>query len=329
MNAADAMTDEAGSAAATRIDGSGAARRDIAIDGRRYSVAPTGWDCPLDVLVIDGDPVSITLPVWRCSDHFAAACAAQCVAYDAGGEAAVAIDGARYLAALPGAEALGFPEAGADAAAGPLALWWAAGGDDTPAVSRHGDHVLIDGRAFALRRWSDGERRVALYDALRCEAAGEPPAETGDTGGGCDFDAVAYLHAMLRHGVADDAAAIDALPLHWALPLIDAVVALNEPDADTRPDAERALPRDGTNASPADARIDAVTLRLARELGWTPSQVAATPAADIDRLLTLLDREAAAAAAAAAVAPGTASPAAPRRRRLADEPDAVLIRIDD
>jgi hypothetical protein len=66
-------------------------------------------------------------------------------------------------------------------------------------------------------------------------------------------------------------------------------------------------------------------------MGWTPSQVWAAPAAEIDRLLALLDAvDVSPAPAAGPAAPATvvaATSATPRR--LADLPDAVLIRIDD
>jgi hypothetical protein len=75
-------------------------------------------------------------------------------------------------------------------------------------------------------------------------------------------------------------------------------------------------------AFPTRPKPTRITLRLCRALGWTPTQVWATPAVEVDRLLRLLDR--------------TASQRIDARRRpvsrapsLADHPDATVIRIED
>jgi hypothetical protein len=89
--------------------------------------------------------------------------------------------------------------------------------------------------------------------------------------------------------------------------LLHATVALN-----LAGDEEEAL----LDGGPAAREWAARTLRLCQALGWTPARVWATPAAEIDRLLRMLD---------------LVQPAAPPRPppRLADHPDATVIRIDD
>ncbi|NML13679.1 hypothetical protein [Azohydromonas caseinilytica] len=289
--------------------------RALTIDRQRFAIRLRGHDLPLEVQCPDG--ATQVLPVWRCRDHFTALRAALTV--HAGGApaqgspgdpsttATLSLDPMHYLTALPGFADI---DPARRESLAPAALWWAAGGDEAPARLLDG-FGAIDGRLFELRRWTAGERQAALAAALQRHAT-----ESGD-GDDVRFDAVTHLAALLRHGVVADPAEIDTLPLHWALPLIDLVVTLNQPPA-----ADPLLGDDE-----AARRLAERTLRLARALGWTPEQVLRTPAVELDRLLALLDREEARARGTATAT--AAPPAPPRRRRLADAPDAVLIRIDD
>jgi hypothetical protein len=73
------------------------------------------------------------------------------------------------------------------------------------------------------------------------------------------------------------------------------------------------------NSDGSSQELARTTLRLCQALGWTPSQVWATPAAEIDRLVALLDCVA-----------GTAKPvSAVKKPRLSDYADAVTIRVED
>ena len=181
----------------------------------------------------------------------------------------------------------------------PLALWWAAGGDDAlPAAPLEGDWLDLGpaGRA-RLHPWSERQRFAALSAALE-----------GD-GDDTWFDPVAYLDAMVRASllVLDGPAPLDDVDARATAVLLHATVALNV----TRDEDEALL-----EGGPAAREWAARTLRLCQALGWTPARVWATPAAEIDRLLRLLDL----------VRP----PARPARApRLADHPDATVIRIDD
>lgn len=181
----------------------------------------------------------------------------------------------------------------------PLALWWAAGGDEAlPAPPSDGDWLDLGpaGRA-RLHPWSERQRFAALSAALE-----------GD-GDDTWFDPVAYLDAMVRASllVLNGPAPLDELDARATAVLLHATVALNV----VRDEDETLL-----EGGPAAREWAARTLRLCQALGWTPARVWATPAAEIDRLLRLLDL----------VRP-QARPA--RAPRLADHPDATVIRIDD
>lgn len=148
-----------------------------------------------------------------------------------------------------------------------------------------------------LRPWTSGERFQAMSHCRRADGDGER------------VDLGAYLRAMLATSVVtvEPARSLDELDSGATRSLLEAVTALNvvspEALADSIPDTPEA---------------DRITLRLCRALGWTPTQVWATPAVEVDRLLRLLDRNAASQ---------TAAPT--RVARLADHPDATVIRIED
>ena len=284
------------------------------IGGSAHAIRLAGFDRPLDVVLPQGGVVR--WPVWTYADHLAGLRAGLGLV-----GSRIELDLNRYLAAMPRYALLSDPER---AALQPLALWWATGGgapEADAAVPDEAGGIELEGRHFRLRPWSARARLAAMLACLR-------EVDAGVEGG--DFDAVGYLDAMVRGTLQADApgtagALLDRLPTRWALPLIDAVVGLNV----LRPEAEP-LPGTGVQAQAAAAQ----TLRLCRALGWTPTQVWSAPAVEVDRLLALLDRVEPAGAPARA-APPAARPARPARparqaaRRLADHPDAVLIRIDD
>lgn len=178
----------------------------------------------------------------------------------------------------------------------PLALWWASGGETSPAALGGGWYDC-GGVRLHLRPWTSGERFQAMSHCRRADGDGER------------VDLGAYLRAMLETSVVtvEPARSLDDLDSGVTRSLLEAVTALNvvspETPADSIPDTPEA---------------DRITLRLCRALGWTPTQVWATPAVEVDRLLRLLDRNAASQ---------TAAPT--RIARLADHPDATVIRIED
>jgi hypothetical protein len=71
----------------------------------------------------------------------------------------------------------------------PLALWWASGGETSPAALGGGWYDCGGGRLH-LRPWTSGERFLAMS---RCRS--------GEEGDGERFDLGAYLRAMLETSV--------------------------------------------------------------------------------------------------------------------------------
>ncbi|WP_374481971.1 hypothetical protein [Zoogloea sp.] len=184
----------------------------------------------------------------------------------------------------------------------PIALWWAAGGDaplaQPPAEGEWLELGSYDNPArVRLRPWTEHQRLAALDAALSDELDDETL-----------FDPVRYLERMVEATVAtlDAPGGIDDLDARATALLLHATVALNVLDEE----ADRLL-QGGEAARQCAAR----TLRLCQALGWTPAKVWATPAAEVDRLLRMLD---------------LLQPArTPQRRSLADHPDATVIRIED
>jgi hypothetical protein len=188
----------------------------------------------------------------------------------------------------------------------PVALWWATTGGYEPGSGVQTDGWVRAGSVRArLRPWTFAERSKALSESL-----------TPSAGGGQELSLERYLRAMLSASiVALEPPGLELTMLDGATTaaLLDVAVALNnsgERDEDQR-----------MKAADADSqKLARTTLRLCKALGWTPSQVWETPAAEVDRLLALLE-----------VAEPSAPVSAPVRRApsLADHPDAVVIQVED
>lgn len=181
----------------------------------------------------------------------------------------------------------------------PVALWWAAGGDDAlPSLPGEGEWLDLGAAGRArLRPWSERQRFSALSAALS--------GEGDDTW----FDPVTYLDGMVRASlqVLDGPQALDDMDARGTAVLLHATVTLN-----LAGDQEDPL----LDGGPAAREWAARTLRLCQALGWTPTRVWATPAPEIDRLLRMLD-----------VLQPPPRPA--RAPRLSDHPDATVIHIED
>jgi hypothetical protein len=258
----------------------------IDLDGRIYATDFQGFDQPMNARSAAGEAVQ--LQPWPLSAHLEALDA--CVVPTAHGLILDTRAFSRHVLAQPGLA----EEARTRFA--PLALWWASGGDTSPAALGGGWYDC-DGVRLQLRSWTHGERFQAMTRCRRADGNGER------------FDLGAYLRAMLEASVVtiEPARSLDELHAGTTRSLLEAVVSLNVVSPETAAD------------SLADTReADRITLRLCRALGWTPTQVWATPAAEVDRLLRLLDR---------ADARETAAPT--RVARLADHPDAVVIHLED
>ena len=262
----------------------------IAVDTHAYQVHFLGFHRPLEVRLRSGAAVS--LRPWTCHAHLGAL--------------------GRHLRPGPSGLELDVPafcgEVLADSGLGelseelgPLALWWAAGGAERPASPGPEGWLELGGRRVQIRPWTHGERLKALGDSVRLSPDGRAA-----------FDIEAYLRAMLQASIqawAPVAGELHELDAASTAAVLEAVVTLNISDGQLESVLAERL-RLGTQ------EVAATTLRLCRALGWTPSQVWAAPAAEIDRLVALLD---------AVEAPVGHLPAP----RLADHPDAVVIRIEE
>jgi hypothetical protein len=172
-----------------------------------------------------------------------------------------------------------------------LALWWASCGGEAPVAE--GDAVRCGPVRVRLRPWTLFERSRALSAALRRRD------------GAREFYPGRYLGEMARASIVEVDPGLPLGELPGAVPLLCAVVDRNLP----RPEDD-----------PGDEHLVEVTLRLCQALGWTPERVWSTPAAEVDRLLRLLD-----AAGRGPTAPRVAA----ARPRLADDPDATVIRVEE
>jgi hypothetical protein len=234
----------------------------LCIDGVSYAVAFFGFDVSMDVRMGGGGPACRLWP-WTLGEHFETL--ASCLRPAVGG---VSLAADAYADRVLSASKV--PEASRPALMS-LALWWASGGAPTgvdPVMDADGWWDL-GGPRVRLRPWSAAERFAALV-------AASGPGEDGRA----VFDPVTFLRSMLLHTVSviDPPTALDDLDSGAAARLVNAAITVN---------GERGAMLPGSVASsPAVARI---TLRLCRALGWTPSQVWATPAVELDHLLRLLD----------------------------------------
>lgn len=258
---------------------------DVSVDGVTLAVGFAGFSHPLEVAAPDGEVVRL-LP-WTYAAHMAAL-----------RDSAVTVTGGLVLDRGGFAGHVlrhsGVTAAGRDWLL-PLALWWAAGGDEAAAVAAPGVVVDLGSAKARLRPWTEGERLAALGATLiRNDAAGEW------------FDGVGYLDAMVRCSLVtlESPSGLDALDSQAVARLLAAVTALNivEPGGD--PLLSGLLPEPVVEA----------TLELCRFLGWTPAQVLGTCAAEVQRLLALLRRS----------APRAIPPASTRPAGLAAHPDATV-----
>jgi hypothetical protein len=250
------------------------------IDGVAFRGRFAGFAQPLEVRQPGQPPVS--LRPWPYRAHMQALSESLFA-----GHGGLTLDGLYFASRVLGWS--GIPDARL-AALAPLALWWAAGGDHETGS----DPCDLGVSRVTLRPWSEGDRLAALRAVRRMHT----------------FDAPAYLDRMVRASVAafTPATQLDTLDSHATARLLEAVVALNASDP-----AEDPLLGDG----PDGAETARTILALCRALGWTPAQVLAAPAVEIDRLRRLL-----------ALAEPVPAPARSVRSRLADHPDAVIIRFE-
>jgi hypothetical protein len=258
---------------------------DAAADGVTLTVRFEGFSRPLAVAAPDGGVVRL-LP-WTYAAHMTALRDSAVIVPEG-----LMLDRATFAGHV--LRHSGLAAAAADWLM-PVALWWAAGGDDAPAVAAPDGTVDLGSARALLRPWTEGERLGALGASL------VRGGEAGDW-----LDGVGYLDAMVRRSLValDPPATLDDLDSQAVARLLAAVTALNIPEPGRDPLLSGLLPQAAV----------AATLELCRALNWTPAQVLDTPAAEVQRLMALLRRST-----------GRAMPSAPAPPTgLAMHPDAAV-----
>ena len=254
----------------------------ITIDGLCYQLQFTGFDTSMTACLLEHPHV--TFEPWRLAQHLRALSA--CLHVSASGLSLNATAFSRLVLT-----ANQIPET-LHSIYAPLALWWSSGGD-TPAKPLNNGIYQLGNETITLKAWTCAERLKALHDCQK------------QTEHGTDFDLAAYLMAMLNASLVsiESQKSLNDLDSASSSALLSAVIALNNHKNDE---------------SWLNSKTTAQTvLRLCRALGWTPSQIMATPAVEIDLMLALLDK---------AEAP---TPSATPSSRLAAYSDAVVIQIED
>jgi hypothetical protein len=264
----------------------------VEVDGQPFRVHLGLPGSPLEVEASTGERVR--LRPWRLDQHLRALerhvdASEQGLDFDHQGFAREVLQSSEVPAAL-------FEELA------PLALWWAE--SSAPVEPSSNGWVRAGPVQARLRPWALGERAKAVSASLTTRADGSR-----------EFSLERYLREMITASVAElDPASAQDLDGGGAT-LLNAVVALNTAGG-------REEDRTVASGDEGGRALAETTLRLCRALGWTPSQVWSTPAAEVDRLLALLD-------VTQAPAQAPARPRAPRRSSLASHPDAVVIRVED
>lgn len=270
----------------------------LQIAGQIYWVKPPQLGIGLEVV----DPISGFLPAWNYRQHIQAL---RTSVENVNGK--VRLNSKRLVASVLSQTNLAHYS---PALVMPLVLWWITGGNTS--VSLEGSLVTVGAVQMRLRPWSEQQRNAALSHCYQ-------PSQDGKG----QLDVIGYLEAMIAHTLQE---VIPAIPLNeldaaCTTALIEAVVQLNVAEADSLTTMLSA-----ENAEALTQQTAQRILRLCRALGWTPSQVLATPAVEIDRLIALLN----VAEPALPVTKAMRPPVTPKRsRRLADMPDAIVIRIED
>lgn len=189
---------------------------------------------------------------------------------------------------------------------GPLVLWWTSAGDkNIPDSARADGWIDLGSARVRLRPWTFKERSQTLEGCVVAES------ENAVT-----FNILDYLVSLLESSVAEtDPKDLDIWMLDSAAAtaLVSAAVGVNMPIYSWMKNSDQ--------GSLLDTRqIAMTTLRLCRALGWTPSQVWATPAPDVDELLEMLHF----VESEAPVSPGPVG-----MTGIFAHPDTVIIQIED
>jgi len=266
----------------------------VDVDGLRYAVRFRGFGEELEIVA----PVAARLVPWTLSAHLAM------LDRDVRAQGdGCQLDTGSFCAAV----LAGVPEEH-HRALEPLALWWATCGGEAPVPEDDGEFVRCGPVRVRLRPWTLFERSRALSAAVR-ERDGERAFHPGR-----------YLGEMARACLVEVERGLPQGELPGAVPLLCALVDKNvsRPDEDAEPDDDA--------EDVGDEHLTQVTLRLCQALGWTPERVWSTPAAEVDRLLRLLDGDG--VSFVSFRKNGTKETPSPPRR-LSEDPEAVVIQVED
>ena len=186
----------------------------------------------------------------------------------------------------------------------PVALWWASGGAHEDARPPPPRGWVQAGEVQALLRpWTYSERAEALDASVTTREDGSRV-----------LSLERYLRAMLAASLMElsPATPLERLDGASTAALLGHVVGLNAEGAHPE---DRLLQAD----NPRARALAGLTLKLCKALGWAPTQIWALPAAEVDRLLTMLRL----------VEPEAPTPMpVSRPRGLSDHPDAVVIQVE-
>jgi len=190
----------------------------------------------------------------------------------------------------------------------PLALWWATGGHSRAVIADCHGWLQLGTLRVQLRPWGLAERSAAQRASVVAHGDGKSELQLGQYWRRMIAAAVVAVEPpdqdLMALGSVDGAKLLSAVTALCCAGQSAADSLLSVPDASTK-------------------ELARTTLRLCQALGWTPSQVWATPAAEVDRLLTLLD------CVAGITGPKLVADLGTKKPRLSDYADAVTIRVED
>lgn len=242
------------------------ARKTIDIDGCDYTVVFNGFETQMSVIV-DAD-TTFELHPWRFHDNLSAL-GRHVYIHDAKpflDESAYAFEVLKKSSIPPKYHST----------LTPLALWWAAGGDEdeTEIVTENQWH-LIGNRRFLLRPWTGQERIQALSASVVHK----------DSDTEFDYDYVKYLGELVKSCIIEvsPSMSIEELDSHTTALLLKRIIRINN-CGDV---ADGSIEDSGlSQLSESQARE---ILRLCQFLGWSPVKLLSLPASEIDQMSSMLD----------------------------------------
>lgn len=208
----------------------------------------------------------------------------------------------------------------------PLALWWSCGGIDPVDIPQEeSGWYLFGDLKVRLRPWSYADRESAFDNYI---------IRSGENSG---FDYAGFMQSMLRYSVQAVEPGeeridkridkrIEELDSYYTRALINKIIEINFSGNEFSGMLEN-IKKKGSS------QFIAKVLKICEVLGWTPGKVLNTPAAEIDKVLMLMEA-AGSSTISENIFPGNFSQFSQKRKSrnmssLAGHPDAVIIEIED